>query len=68
MPKNCEMCGIDLASEGIKDLLPFCHTCYVERNPQVIDYLKELKEWGACGACGEWNNGEHNCSEEVSNA
>jgi hypothetical protein len=47
MPKNCEMCGIDLASEGIKDLLPFCHTCYVERNPQVIDYLKELEKWGS---------------------
>ena len=24
--------------------------------------------WHACGACGEYNNGEHNCSEEVVNA
>jgi hypothetical protein len=23
--------------------------------------------WSACGACGEYNNGEHNCSEEVIN-
>lgn len=46
MPKNCELCGIDLAGEGIKDLIPLCHTCYVEKNPQVTKYLEELKEWG----------------------
>ena len=22
-------------------------------------------KWSACGACGEYNNGKHACSEEV---
>ena len=46
MRKNCELCGFDLAGEGIKDLIPLCHTCYVDKNPQVIKYLAELKELG----------------------
>ena len=46
MRKNCELCGFDLAGEGIKDLIPLCHTCYVDKNPQVIKYLAELKEFG----------------------
>ncbi len=46
MPKNCELCGYDLTGKGIKDLIPLCHACYVEKNPQVIKYLAELKELG----------------------
>ena len=46
MRKNCELCGFDLAGEGIKDLIPLCHTCYVHKNAQVIKYLAELKELG----------------------
>ena len=46
MRKNCELCGFDLTGEGIKDLIPLCHTCYVDKNPQVIKYLAELKELG----------------------
>jgi dihydrodipicolinate synthase/N-acetylneuraminate lyase len=46
MSKNCELCGFDLTGEGIKDLIPLCHTCYVEKNPQVIKYLAELRELG----------------------
>lgn len=41
------------------DTLDNCEDC--DRNPTECLCV-------ACGACGEWNNGEHNCSEGVTNA
>jgi hypothetical protein len=41
---KCRVCDTDLSAEGIKDLIPLCHTCYVQENDQVERYLQELKE------------------------
>ena len=43
---KCRVCDTDLSAEGIKDLIPLCHTCYVQENDQVERYLQELKEMG----------------------
>jgi len=41
---KCDLCKRDLSADGIKDLIPLCHECYVQRNPEVAKYLRELKE------------------------
>jgi hypothetical protein len=43
---KCRVCDTDLLAEGIKDLIPLCHPCYVQENDQVEKYLQELKEMG----------------------
>jgi hypothetical protein len=47
MKSNCLLCGLSLAADNITDLIPYCHACYCQRNPQVFDYLKELEGMGA---------------------
>lgn len=41
---KCDLCERDLSADGIKDLIPLCHECYVQRNPEIEKYLRELKE------------------------
>ena len=43
---KCRLCDADLSLDGIKDLIPLCHACYVQENDQVERYLQELKEMG----------------------
>lgn len=34
------------------------------RSPYSPEQEVDGDDWHACGACGEWNNGEHKCTEE----
>ena len=43
---RCRLCDADLLADGIKDLIPLYHACYVQENDQVERYLQELKEIG----------------------
>jgi hypothetical protein len=45
MKDKCDVCGNSLAADGIKDLIPLCHACYISHNAQVTEYLQQLKEW-----------------------
>jgi hypothetical protein len=45
MKDKCDTCGNSLAADGIKDLIPLCHACYISQNAQVAEYLQQLKEW-----------------------
>ena len=49
------VCGCNYDLEGYAPSEEVCGAC--------LNVCEE--EGSACGACGEWNNGKHNCSEEV---
>jgi hypothetical protein len=44
---KCLTCKVDLTADNITDNIPYCHTCYCQRNPEVFRYLKKLENWGS---------------------
>lgn len=45
-----------------------CMEYFYDPHLPTCSHSDDTDQHSACGACGEWNNGEHNCSEEVVNA
>lgn len=46
MNENCLMCGKELRLDNIKDIISYCHACYLQKNPQIYKYLAKVKEMG----------------------
>jgi hypothetical protein len=58
-----------VSNYGSDDLCVGCGEHWANYHGQGCVYDPDYEsKWGACSACGEYNNGEHNCSEEKERA
>lgn len=65
---TCKICLNDYKVEDMIEDIEGAKYCLLDSDRICLVcgvYDHNCEEGSACGACGEWNTGEHNCSEEV---